>query len=563
MAGPTSSAEFPVFRLRAGLLALLLVGSGHAAVRAADCEGLKNLSLPHVTISLAQPITDGTYFEDMAVERPGRTYKGLPAFCRVRGVSTPVPGSEIGFEIWLPQKDWTGRLHMIGNGAYVSNIAIPQMVARLKAGEVAVGTDTGHKGSELTFAIGHPETIADFSYRAVHESVIAAKEITKAYYTAAPHHSYFSGCSTGGYQALTEAQRFPDDFDGIIAGAPGNNRSNLTLAFLWQFLANHRQGDNSAQIVPNAKLAMVNRAVVAACDRLDGVADGVINDPRACHFNLASLQCTAGDGPNCLTEEQIGAMRKIYAGPKDVRTGKALYPSYTFGAEGAVASEEEKYPGWSGFWSNPKIPTEPARADYFRYWVFNDSHWDWWKFNWGSDLDIVRDRVGKITDSTDADLSRFTAHHGKLIMFIGWQDPVGAAGEASNYYQDVEDHMPGKTKAVREKATQDFLRFYMVSGMVHCAGGPGATNFSTATRDSTPPVGDAKHDMTLALEDWVEKGAAPDSLIATHYDKNEGPDRKVAFQRPVCVYPKVAHYKGGPTASADSFACVEDKTTSR
>ena len=532
---------------QAALLGLLLIGGGHAAADAADCTGLKALEVPHGTITSADIIGDGVFHEDTAVGRAGRTYTGLPAFCRVRGLSTPVPGSEIEFEVWLPQRNWTGRLHMIGGGAYNSNIAYQQMISRLRAGDVAVATNTGHKGAELTFVIGHPESIADFAHRAVHESVVAAKQVTKAYYDAPAHHAYFSGCSTGGYQGLTEAQRYPDDFDGIIAGAPGNNRSNLNLAFLWQFLSNHRPGDNEHQIVPTEKLAMINRAAVAACDRMDGVTDGVINDPRACHFNLASLKCTAADGPNCLTSEQIDAVQKMYDGPKDKRTGKPLYPGFVASAEGGVANADEKYPGWSEFWANPAHPDEPARADFFRYWVNDDPKWDWWAFNWGSDIDAVRAKIGKITDSTDTDLSRFQSHRGKMMMFIGWQDPVGAAGEAINYYEGVEAHAGSKT--------QDFVRLYMVPGMVHCAGGPGATNFSTATRDSTPPVSDAQHDMAVALQDWVEKGIVPESLIATKYESGKGPDGKIAFQRPLCVYPKVARYKGGPQESADSFTC--------
>lgn len=518
---------------------------------AAECAALAGQKLDHAIVKTAETIAGGTLSPGNSNRQA--SYSGLPRFCRVRGVATPVAGSEIGFEVWLPEAPaWTRRLHMVGNGAYSSNIYYAQMVARIRAGDVAVGTDTGHQGSELTFAVGHPERIVDFAHRAVHESVLAAKSLTNRYYGAAPAYSYFSGCSTGGYQALMAAQRHPQDFDGIIAGDPGNNRSNLNLAFLWNFLSNHPQGDSQHQIVSNDKLLLVNRAVVASCDRADGVADGVINDPRSCHFELQSLKCRKEDAPDCLTGEQIEAMQRMYAGPKDARTGKAIYPGYTLGSEGVVAGEDATRPGWSAYWANPKDASEPDRADFFRYWVFNDPHWDWWKFNWGSDIDVVDRTIAPVFNSTSTDLHEFQSRHGKLIMFMGWQDPVGAAPEAINYYDGVEARASGSTAAERRKQTQAFLRLYMVPGMAHCAGGPGATNFSTATRDSEPPVSDAQHDMAVALQDWVEQGKAPETLIATRLDK----DRKALFQRPLCVYPQVAHYRGGPTEAATSFACV-------
>ena len=562
---PDAPAQRPV-RARLLLVALvalcaaLLVPSlGRAA---AGCHDLVGLALgAHATVKSAEPVDDGVFRTPDTNHTPS-SYSGLPPFCRVRGVSTPVPGSEIGFEIWLPRaKDWSRRLHMVGNGAYSSRIYYAQMVARIRAGDVAVGTDTGHQGSELTFAIDHPERIVDFAHRAVHESVLAAKELAKAFYGNAPAFSYFSGCSTGGYQALMAAQRHPRDFDGIIAGDPGNNRSNLNLAFLWNYLSNHPRGDDQHQIVPNEKLRVINRAVVASCDRLDGVADGVINDPHRCHFDLQSLLCPGDDAPDCLTRAQIDAVARMYAGPKDSRTGKPIYPGYTFGSEGVVVNEGESdaLPGWSAYWSNPNHSTEPDRADFFKYWVFHDPHWDWWKFNWGSDIDVIDHTIGTVFNATRTDLHEFQSNHGKLILFMGWADPVGAADEAINYYDSVEATQSASTPAERRNQAEAFLHLYMVPGMAHCAGGPGATHFSTATRDSEPPVSDAQHDMAIALEDWVEHGVAPQALIATKFDKERGGDRRILFQRPLCVYPQVAQYKGGPTDSVASFACADPK----
>jgi len=540
----------------AGLLVSLAAAPAQAAPSA--CADLKQLKIPHVEILVATPVS-GTFKEDVVVERGPRTYEGLKPFCRVRGVSRPVPGSEIGFEVWLPASDWSGRLHMIGNGAYVSNFQYKQMISRLDDGDVAVGTDTGHSGTNLIFGWKHRERIADFGYRAVHESVVAAKAITRAFYRRPARWSYFSGCSTGGYQGLSEAQRYPDDFDGIIAGAPGNNRTSLTLAFLWNYLANHRPNDDSTQILSEADLLLLNRSIVAKCDGIDGVSDGVISDPRRCGFHVSSLQCRPGDKPGaCLTGEQVAAAEKIYAGPKDSRTGKAIYPGYPFGTEGVMTGPGDKHPGWSDYWSETANPHEPSRADMFRYWIFDDPNWNWWKFNWGSDVDIVQNKLRPLFDANDSNLAPFARAGGKLLLFIGWQDPVGTPLEAINYYRAVEAHAGG-SPAARLAATQAFMRLFMVPGMGHCAGGPGATNVSTATRDSAPPVRDAAHDMTLALEAWVERGRAPQSLIATRYaEGGEAPPAKrpIDFQRPICAWPREPVYRGGDTRLASSFVCA-------
>lgn len=545
-----------VRRMMLGCAAALAVCAASAAAAQAaphGCAALKQLKLPHVEILVATPVS-GTFREDMVVERAPRTFTGLKPFCRVRGISRPVAGSAIGFEVWLPTGGWTGRLHMIGNGAYVSNISYKQMIARLDDGDVAVATDTGHTGTDLEFGWKHPERIVDFSRRAVHESVVTAKAITRAFYGKPARWAYFSGCSTGGYQALSSAQHYPKDFDGIIAGAPGNNRTSLTMAFLWNYLSNHRPGDDSTPILTGADLLLINRAVVADCDKIDGVKDGVVSDPRRCGFRIATLRCRDGQAPGtCLTGEQIAAAQRIYDGPKDKRTGKAIYPGYPLGTEGVMTDPSDPHPGWTGYWSETANPHEPSRADMFRYWVFDDPKWNWWTFNWGSDVDTMRRKLGPIFDANDSNLTPFSRAGGKLILFMGWQDPVGTPLEAINYYRAVAQHAGGVT------AAQAFARLFMVPGMDHCAGGPGATNFSTATRDSTPPVRDAAHDMTLALEAWVERGQAPRSLIATRYvaaDEGTPPEKRpIDFQRPVCAWPSEPAYRGGDTKLATSFVC--------
>lgn len=525
----------------------LLMSQGVMAVPSSQaCTALAHTPFEHVTVTAAEPQESGS-FTPVEHGKTLRAISGLPGFCRVHGVARPVPGSQIGFEVWLPLQGWSQRLHMMGNGGYSSSIYFEQMADRLRRGDVAVSTDTGHTGGadDLRFVIDRPEALVDFAHRAVHETALAAKSIVTAFYSSPARYAYFTGCSTGGYQGLSEAQRYPEDFDGIIAGAPGNNRSRLNLAFLWNYEANHRP-DNS-QILPNSKLPMLTRAAVAACDRIDGVADGVINDPRDCHFDPAGIQCRAADREDCLTAEQVQTARKIYAGPRDARTGSPIYPGMTAGSEG-IQVDPQELPGWAGYWANTAHPDEPDRLDFFRYWVFGNPHWDWRSFDWGADIDAMDQRLAGRFDANNPDLTRFAARKGKLIMFMGWQDPVGAAPEAINYYERV---------AARVSQAQSFLRLYMIPGMAHCRLGPGATFVSSQMQRSMPPVEDSKHDLVQALHEWVEHGAAPQTMIATHFENPAAKERKIAFQRPICPYPQKSRYIGGRTDQTASFSCGE------
>jgi feruloyl esterase len=540
-------------RTTAGLLAAAIAAVAVPA-SAQDCAALAGVTLPHAKISSATMVGTDGFAEPVREGRPVVRYAAARDFCRVRGVSSPVAGSKIGFEVWLPASaTWSARLHMVGNGGYGSNLYYAQMAARVARGDVAVATDTGHSGGDLGFGRDNPVAIADWGNRAVHESVVAAKLILKAYYGKPQRFAYFSGSSTGGHQALMVAQRHPEDFDGIIAGAPGNNRTNLNLLFLWEFLQNHRRGDNEHPIVPDAKLKTITAAAIKACDAGDGVADGVINDPRECRFDVATMLCPAAETSECLTAEQVATIKAIYQGPRDARTGKQLYPGLTFGSEGI---DYDDHAGWNAFWANPDKPNEPNRADFFRYWVFHDVNWDWWRFDWGKDVDTVLAAMAPVINATDPDLSRFRAHGGKLILFMGWNDPVGSAPEAIDYYHSVVARSTGADAAAKLADTQGFARLYMIAGMSHTATGPGATYVSNATRDSAPPVEDSRHDMARALQDWVEKGVAPNDLVATHFAKGSGPAGTIGFQRPICVYPKIPRYRSGDKASAASFRCT-------
>ncbi|MGH7104913.1 MAG: tannase/feruloyl esterase family alpha/beta hydrolase [Acetobacteraceae bacterium] len=528
-------------------------GAGAHARAAMSCAALAHLALPHARITSAYRMAAGKFTEPGGNPRTG-AFADLPGFCRVHGVAHPVPGSSIGFEIWLPLAHWSGRLHMVGNGAYDSRIYWAQMADRIRQNDVGVATDTGHQGGNLTFGVGHPERILDWARRAVHESVLAAKRITQAYFGSPARYAYFSGCSTGGEQALSEAQRYPDDFNGIIAGDPGNYRTSLNMEFLWQFESNHRRGDNGQPLLGVADLELLHGAVMQACDAADGVKDGVINDPRDCKFDVASLLCRPGRGGRCLSAAQVAAVRAMYAGPRDPATGVPIYPGYTFGSEGVETEPGQRLPGWAEYWANPHRADEPQRLSFFRDWLFDNPRWDWWSFNWHTDPTIALATMRPKVDAASPDLHAFAARGGKLILFMGWADPVGSALAAIEYYRQVEDYTANHA-GTRDAlgATQKFFRLYMIPGMAHCAQGPGATYFSTATRDSTPPVRDRRHDMTIALEDWVEKGEPASTLIGMHY--NNFARRVIAFQRPLCVYPQVARYIGGNTDQPTSFRC--------
>ncbi len=291
-------------------------------VAAATCESLTNLAIPNVTIASATSVAAGASIPGAGRGRAGTT-SGLPAFCRVAGVSRPLPDSEVHFEVWLPASEsWNGKFQGTGNGGYSGALDFAAMQRALAGGYAVAGSDTGHSGDDLKFAVGHPARIDDWGWRAVHVMTDTAKLIVRANYGRFADHSYFYGCSTGGHQALMEAQRFPDDYDGIVAGDPGNNRTRLNIGFLWSWLALYQ---DQASAIPATKLPLINKAAVAACDANDGLKDGIISDPLRCKFDPAGLRCKGTEDASCLTDPQVKAVQKIYEGAKNPRTGEQLF----------------------------------------------------------------------------------------------------------------------------------------------------------------------------------------------------------------------------------------------
>lgn len=469
-----------------------------AAAGDASCERLTSLTIASTAVTSA------------TLMAAGRS-PGLPAFCLVKAVSKPTSDSEIHIEVWLPvAKEWNGKFLGTGNGGYSGALGYRAMEGALRQGYAAAGSDTGHEGEDLSFGISHPEKVDDWAWRATHVMTKTAGLTIRSYYGRFAAHSYFAGCSTGGQQALTEAQRFPDDYDGIVAGAPGNNRIRLNVGFLWNWRVLHRDG---AEPLPASKLSMIHTAVVAACDALDGIKDGLISEPRRCTFDPGALLCKGADQATCLTESQVSAVRRIYDGARNARTGARIFAGWERGSE----------TGWGAYFVGH---TEPARIEFWRYWVFSDPNWDPDSFDFDKDVAYADAQLGAIS-ANDSNLTAFREHRGKLVMYQGWADPVVPPEDVIRYYESV-----GRTMG----AVADFYRLFMVPGMSHCAGGAGPDSF----------------DALGALDQWVTQGIAPDRIIASHSTNG-----KVDRTRPLCPWPQVARWKGsGSTDDAAQFVCA-------
>ena len=510
---------------------------------AQKCESLAKLNLPNVTIATAQEVAAGGFAgprHPFTGADISAFYKQLPAFCRVVAKAHPSSDSDIAIEIWMPLENWNGKLQGLANGGFAGAINYLELGASLQHGYVATGTDTGHAGSPIdaTWALGHPEKIIDFGYRGIHEMTRIAKLVVPQFYGSAPKRSYFAGCSDGGREALMEAQRFPDDYDGILVGAPANYWTGLlSLAVVdTQALT-----ATPASFIPPAKINTVGKAVIAACDKLDGVADGVLNDPRQCHFNPASIQCKQGEDTNdCLTAPQVTALKTIYAGLRDAK-GKTIFPGYLPGAEQGDG-------GWA-LWITGPAPAKSLMAyfglGYYSNMVYDQKDWDYKAFALDTGMKAAN-QTAEALNAINPDLSAFHARGGKLILYHGWNDPAIPAINTVNYYQTVIAKMGRPT-------ADSFTRLYMVPGMQHCGGGPGPENFGEAL-DATST--DPQHNIRLTLENWVEKGTAPSSFIVS----KAASATSLAITRPLCPYPQSAKYKGsGDPNQAENFTCANPK----
>lgn len=483
---------------------------------AASCEGLASLKLANAKITSSSVVAPGSFTPPTPgglgiAGRPAFTkFETLPSFCRVTATLTPSSDSDIKIEVWMPVSGWNGKLQSVGNGGFAGMISYPAMALAITDGYATTSTDTGHTGNSGGFLFGHPEKLIDFGYRSVHGMTLAAKAIIAAFYGQAPSKSYWNGCSTGGRQGLAEAQRYPADYDGIIAGAPANY---VTHAQAWRFWVIEAVHKDEASYVPPEKYPAVHKAALDACDALDGLKDGLITDPLRCHFDPKVLTCKGADGPSCLTAAQVEAVRKLYSAAINPRTGQEIFPGFEPGSE----------LGWAAL-AGP----QPPSFELFKYVVFKNPDWDFHSFNLDSDVALADKLDNHTVNDIDPNLQKFLGHGGKLLMFHGWSDQLIPPLNSVNYYQNV-------VKTLGLAKTTNSIRLFMFPGMTHCGGGEGPNIF----------------DAIGTLSQWVEKGETPTNMIASHFTNNVA-DRT----RPVCPYPQVAVYKGrGSTDDASNFVC--------
>ena len=508
----------------AAVTGVMLLGA--APVVAAPCESLTGLALPETAITSAAPAAAGT------LAPSGGEPFDIPAVCRVTGVTEPA----VNFEVWLPLEDWNGKFHVSGNGGMAGVISYAGMASAVRRGYAAASTDTGHVrpgtgGFDASWAIGRPDLVADFGHRSLHLTATHGRAITRAFYERDPDYSYYVGCSKGGQQGLMEAQRYPGDFDGIVAGNPANDWTRFYAgAHLWYALATLRDPE---RYFPPSKIGLLADAVNAACDGLDGLEDGVLDDPRECDFDPGTLTCQAGrDDATCLTPGQVEAVRDIWAGSRNA-AGEVVFPGLVPGGENGPGG------GWRAWVTGPEPFTSLhwlAADGFFKYMVFEEPDWDFRAFDYDADLEFALEKVGPSLDADSPDLGGLRDGGSKLIVYHGWSDPDISPLGSIDYYEDVLAlEGAGRGREAALAATRDYFRLFLVPGLGHCSGGPGYNRLDPLT----------------ALERWVEDGVAPDTVLGERVE-----DGEVVRTRPVCAYPEIAVWDGaGDPDDAASFAC--------
>lgn len=530
---------------RVGLLAPLAVFAASVPARARPCEDLSSLKLPNVSITSASMVAAGQFPvpKGLGAGMQGsfnhrETSTALPAFCRVQLTAAPA----IKIEVWMPASNWNGKFEAVGNGGKAGSISYPALATALKQGYAAASTDTGHQGggNDTKWALRQPELITDFAYLAVHEMTVTAKSVIAAYYGAKPSFSYFNGCSTGGRQGLMEAQRYPGDYNGILSGDPVIDYTHLQAAHFSIALRTRKVPGSYFSL---NKLPAINRASLVACDAIDGVRDGLIENPLKCSFRSdpSALLCKGAESPSCLTAPQLQTLKDIYAGYRGPR-GEVAYLGFMPGHE----------TGWNLFLLDGADPSQPftdrsavGAVGFFKDFVFDDPSWNFLNWDYEKDMSFADRKLASEINATDPDLKSFRAHGGKLILYHGWTDPGASPLETVDYYDRVVASLSGvKPSAPGEETpaftgsiqqTEEFARLFMVPGMDHCGGGPGPNVF----------------DAFGSLVNWVEFGRAPGKIVAAHLSNGS-----VTLTRPLCPYPMTAHYTGqGSTSEAASFVC--------
>jgi feruloyl esterase len=494
------------------VIAALLV----AATTSANCEAIRTLSTPQTVVMSAEVVRAGVFVPPAPPSPPANPPAAtarqappepIPEHCRVKLTLKPTSDSNIYSELWMPTDNWNGKLLVVGNGGFAGSIqGYGDMQIALRLGYATAATDTGHNvndGPNGMFALGHAEKIVDFAYRALHDTTVESKRLIRTMYSRPVQLSYYKGCSTGGRMGIMAATRFPDDYDGVIAGALANRHIHMhTAGFARQVVL----ARNPDMAISPEKAQLVSEAVMNKCDTLH---EGFLNNPEQCTFDFSTLLCKNGAESNeCLTPPQLKAVEMFYGGIRN-RKGEIIFAGQMLG--------------------NPVTPLRSNQninvTDTVRIWAFQNSEYDWHSFDLDRDMPIIDQKIGFV-DATDPDLKKFKAHGGKLLLYAGWGDTGITPKNTVEYYSSV-------VKKMGQKESDDVARLFMVPGMGHCRGGDGPDTFDT--------IG--------TLEKWREKGQAPVTMAAVN--KNSG------LSRPLCAYPQYAKYKGtGELKDGANWSCV-------
>lgn len=505
----------------------LLAFVPHLSAQTNRCADVAHLQVANTRVSSASLLPKGPF--PLPQVGPSARSVSLPAFCRVQGEVAP----HIGFEVWMPARKWNGRLVAVGSGGFGGFIGYADLAAMLKRGYAVTANDTGHSGQSYAW-MSDPAALLAWGHAATHDVAQPAKLIVRAYYARPAAYSYFDGCSTGGAQAMEEAEFYPEDFNGIIARSPGMYYSHLMLSFLWGLKAT-----TDHAVLTQQKLQLLHSAVMKECGSPEEIRDGYLQNPLACHFQPVSLLCKQNDTGACLTHEEVKTAELIYQGPRNRRTGAQIYPGFAFGSEasrdftGPLAAQY----GWT-------LIQGPLATHYavplLQHMVFGEN-WDWHSFDFDRDVTVVDRRLHDKIDSVDPDLRPFESHNGKLIMIQGWGDPYNAQTLPIEYREQVIRAFAQKQPTEQAQRTVDgFFRLFMAPGMGHCGGGPGP----------------GRTDPIAAVRQWVEKGKAPARLVARERETSPGEPAAQPISRPLCPYPESAQWTGkGSRDQAKNFVC--------
>jgi feruloyl esterase len=517
------------------LSSVVAVGQTAPAV---SCDSLAKLALPQATVTMAETVAAGEFKMPVEPGAPAPPAAAAPSgptpppglapaispnqganpeFCRFAATLKASSDSEVKIEVWMPLKGWNGKFLGVANTGWAGSVMYSGLLDGIQHGFAAGSTDSGHESvrgvPNGSFITGHPEKLVDYGHRAIHEMTIASKAVVKAYYGAAPKFSLFTGCSLGGMQALQEAYRFPEDYEGIVAGAPANPMTMFNAAQMWPAMVIFH---DPAKAIPASKFTIIHEAALKACAGPIGLKQGYIEHPDRCDFDPKALLCKGADGPDCLTAPQVELMRAIYEGPVNPKTKEVIFPGPPRGAELQLGMYTGSTPMMNAY-------------NLYKFAVYQDPNWDWKTMDYDSSIETAR----KVVDPqmrAGNDLTPFIKHGGKLMIYIGWTDyhnPMELVG----YYNSI-------LKNANDPKASDALRLFTIPGMDHCFGGFGCDTF----------------DELGIIDKWVESGTAPEQFIAKKVAEG-----KTVRTSVVCAYPKVARYKdSGDTEDAANFECAAE-----